>query len=205
MDYYNINAKKGIEFCWQEMKNGKLEKKITSKIIEWDNDISKWKITNYQIDSFIYNNKNENYRIITKKSEKDIHINFNEDPNKIFKQKREIQSMTTREISQFIQEEKRSGNNDLKLEIIEKTQRNSNAFSIIILTLLGFSISIKKNRGGLGLKLSLGILICFIYIFLMKFSTTLTLNGELHPQIAIWIPNILFMFISIITFRKLAY
>ncbi len=205
MDYYNVNEKKGIEFCWQEMKNGKLEKKITSKIIEWDSDISKWKITNYQIDSFIYNTKNENYRIITKKSEKDIHINLNEDPNKIFKQKREIQSMTTREISQFIQEEKRSGNNDLKLEIIEKTQRNSNAFSIIILTLLGFSISIKKNRGGLGLKLSLGILICFTYIFLMKFSTTLTLNGELHPQIAIWIPNILFMLISIITFRKLAY
>ncbi len=205
MDYYNVNEKKGIEFCWQEMKNGKLEKKITSKIIEWDNDISKWKITNYQIDSFIYNKKNENYRIITKKSKKDIHINLNEDPNKIFKQKREIQSMTTREISQFIQEEKRSGNNDLKLEIIEKTQRNSNAFSIIILTLLGFSISIKKNRGGLGLKLSLGILICFTYIFLMKFSTTLTLNGELHPQIAIWIPNILFMLISIITFRKLAY
>ena len=205
MDYYNVNEKKGIEFCWQEMKNGKLEKKITSKIIEWDNDISKWKITNYQIDSFIYNKKNENYRIITKKSKKDIHINLNEDPNKIFKQKREIQSMTTREISQFIQEKKRSGNNDLKLEIIEKTQRNSNAFSIIILTLLGFSISIKKNRGGLGLKLSLGILICFTYIFLMKFSTTLTLNGELHPQIAIWIPNILFMLISIITFRKLAY
>ena len=205
MDYYNVNEKKGIEFCWQDMKNGKLEKKITSKIIEWDNDISKWKITNYQIDSFIYNNKNENYRIITQKSQKDIHINLNEDPNKIFKQKREIQSMTTREISQFIQEEKRSGNNDLKLEIIEKTQRNSNAFSIIILTLLGFSISIKKKRGGLGLKLSLGILICFTYIFLMKFSTTLTLNGEMHPQIAIWIPNILFMLISIITFRKLAY
>ena len=112
--------------------------------------------------------------------------------------------MTTKEITDLIKKEKEIGNLDLKLEIIEKTQRTSNSFSIIILTLLGFSISSKKNKGGLGLKLSLGILMCFIYIFLMKFSTTLTLNGEMNPGFAIWIPNFLFMIISIITFKKLA-
>ena len=100
---------------------------------------------------------------------------------------------------------KKIGNYDLKLEIIEKTQRTSNSFSIIILTLLGFSISIKKKKGGLGLKLTLGISMCFIYIFLMKFATTLTLNGEIGPEIAIWMPNFLFIIISIITFKKLAY
>ena len=47
------------------------------------------------------------------------------------------------------------------------------------------------------MKLTLGILMCFIYIFLMKFSTTLTLNGEMEPQSAIWITkhNIFYNFI----------
>ena len=54
MDYYNVNEKKGIEFCWQKINNGKLEKKINSKIIEWDEENLKWKITNYKIDRFIY-------------------------------------------------------------------------------------------------------------------------------------------------------
>ncbi len=205
MDYYNVKEQKGIEFCWQTINKGKLEKKINSKIIEWDKEILKWKITDYKIDSFIYNKNNQNSKIVSNIGKESIYIDLKEDPKKIFKQKREIQSMTTKEISQFIKEEMKAGNLDLKLEIIEKTQRTSNSFSIIILTLLGFSISIKKNKGGLGLKLSLGILMCFIYIFLMKFSTTLTVNGNLSPVISIWIPNFLFIIISIITFKKLAY
>ena len=205
MDYYNVKEKKGTDFCWQKISDGKLQKKINSKIIEWDKDLLKWKITDYKIDRFEYDGEQQNSKIISNIGKKSTYIDLNEDPNKIFKQKREIQSMTTKEIKQFIKEEKKVGNLDLKLEIIEKTQRTSNSFSIIILTLLGFSISIKRNRGGVGLKLSLGILMCFIYIFLMKFSTTLTLNGDMNPEFAIWIPNILFMSISAITFKKLAF
>ena len=204
MDYYNVKDKKGVEFCWQKINNGKLEKKISSKIIQWDNEKFKWKITNYKIDSFIYKN-NRNSKIAIDIGKGSTYIDLKEDPNKIFKQKREIQSMTTKEIEDYIAKEKKIGNYDLKLEIIEKTQRTSNSFSIIILTLLGFSMSIKKKKGGLGLKLTLGISMCFIYIFLMKFSTTLTLNGEISPEIAIWMPNLLFIIISIITFKKLAY
>ena len=73
--------------------------------------------------------------------------------------------MTTKQISSYIKKERENGNYDLKLEIIEKTQRTTNLVSIIILTILGFSISIKKNKGGLGIKLTLGILLCFTYIF----------------------------------------
>ena len=204
MDYYNVNKKQGTEFCWQTFNNGRLEKKIKSKIIEWDKQKLKWKISDYKIDSFVYES-NGNSKVISSNNKKSIFINLNEDPNKIFKQKREIQSMTTVEIKKFINEEQREGNFDLKSEIIEKTQRTSNSFSIIILTILGFSISVKKNKGGLGMKLTLGILMCFIYIFLMKFSTTLTLNGEMEPQSAIWLPNMIFLIISLYTFKKLAY
>ena len=34
MDYYNVNKKQGTEFCWQTFNNGRLKKKIKSKIIE---------------------------------------------------------------------------------------------------------------------------------------------------------------------------
>ena len=204
MDYYNVNKKQGIEFCWQTFNNGRLEKKIKSKIIEWDEQNLKWKISDYKIDSFIYMG-DKNSKIISNHNKKSLLINLNEDPNRIFKQKREIQSMTSFEIKKFIDEEKKEGNFDLKSEVIEKTQRTSNSFSIIILTILGFSISVKKKKGGLGMKLTLGILMCFIYIFLMKFSTTLTLNGEMNPQSAIWLPNIMFFIISLYAFKKLAY
>ena len=187
------------------MLKKKLQKKINSKIIQWDNEVLKWKITDYKIDSFIYNKTNNNFKIVSKYDEGSLYINLNEDPNIIFKQKREIQSMTTKQISSYIKKERENGNYDLKLEIIEKTQRTTNLFSIIILTILGFSISIKKNKGGLGIKLTLGILLCFTYIFLMKFSSTLTLNGSVNPELAIWIPNFLFSMISLYSFKKFAF
>ena len=40
--------------------------------------------------------------------------------------------MTTKQISRYIKKERENGNYDLKLEIIEKTQRTTNLFSIII-------------------------------------------------------------------------
>ena len=205
MSYYNVNQKKGIDFCWQKLMKNKLQKKINSKIIKWDNEVLKWKITDYKIDSFIYNKNNDNFKIVSKYENGSIYINLKEDPNIIFKQKREIQSMTTKQISSYIKKERENGNYDLKLEIIEKTQRTTNLVSIIILTILGFSISIKKNKGGLGIKLTFGILLCFTYIFLMKFSSTLTLNGGVNPELAIWIPNFLFSMISLYSFKKFAF
>ena len=41
-------------------------KKINSKIIQWDNEVLKWKITDYKIDSFIYNKTNNNFKIVSK-------------------------------------------------------------------------------------------------------------------------------------------
>ena len=61
----------------------------------------------------------------------------------------------------------------------------------------------KKMRGGIGYKLSFGLLLCFIYIFLIKFSITLSLNGSFNPLLAVWIPNIMFFTMSIVTFKKL--
>ena len=205
MSYYNVNKKKGTDFCWQKLKEKKLQKKINSRVIQWDNEVLKWKITDYKIDSFIYNNNNDNFKIVSKYNPGSLYINLNEDPKIIFKQKREIQSMTTKQISSYIKKERENGNYDLKLEIIEKTQRTTNLVSIIILTILGFAISIKKNKGGLGIKLSFGILLCFTYIFFMKFSSTLTLNGGVNPELAIWIPNFLFSIISIYLFKKFSF
>ena len=57
---------------------------------------------NYKIDSFIYNKTNNNFKIVSKYDKGSLYINLNEDPNIIFKQKREIQSMTTKQISSYI-------------------------------------------------------------------------------------------------------
>jgi len=40
------------------------------------------------------------------------------------------------------------------------------------------------------------------YIFMMQFSTTFAIKGNLHPFVAVWIPNIVFSFIAFGIYRK---
>ena len=205
IDSYDPKRNRGYHFSLiknnAKSKND-IEKIIYSKVLEWDSKEKKWFLQYYLINEF----NNNNRKIIDSlNTNEKLYINniFNENPIELFQQKREIQSMNTNQLSSKITKEKKKGNNDLKDLIIEKNQRIAFPFSIIILTMLGFSISSKKRKGGIGYKLSFGLLLCFIYIFLMKFSITLSINGSLDPLLAVWVPNIIFFAMSLIAFKKL--
>ena len=203
IDSYDPKRNRGYHFSLiknQSKKN--IEKIIYSKVVEWYSISKKWFSQYYLINEF-----NENKRIIidSTHSSQRMYIDdlFTESPKELFQQKREIQSMSTNQLSNKINKEQKKGNYNLKDLIIEKNQRIAFPFSIIILTILGFSISSKKRKGGIGYKLSFGLLLCFTYIFLIKFSITLSLNGGFDPLLAVWIPNLVFFFMSILSFKKM--
>ena len=67
-----------------------------------------------------------------------------------------------------------------------------------VIPMIAVAIASRKIKGGIGLHLGLGILIAFTYILFMQISTTFATNGNLSPLIAVWIPNIVFMFIAVL-------
>jgi len=73
-------------------------------------------------------------------------------------------------------------------------------FSTFVLTIIGFSLSVKKHRGGLGINIMMGMLLSFSYILFQRFSTTFALGGMLSPMLAVWVPNIIFAVIAVIVF-----
>ena len=54
----------------------------------------------------------------------------------------------------------------------------------------------------MGLHLGIGIALSFSYILFQTISSTFALNGHAHPNLAVWIPNILYLFIAIYLYRK---
>ncbi|KAA6326131.1 hypothetical protein EZS27_024731, partial [termite gut metagenome] len=61
---------------------------------------------------------------------------------------------------------------------------------------IGLCISSKKIKGGMGLHLGIGLALSFSYILFQTISSTFSVNGNMPPVIAVWIPNILYALIA---------
>ena len=74
-------------------------------------------------------------------------------------------------------------------------------FAMIILTIIGVSVSSKKTRGGIGLNLGIGLLVSFSFLIVFQFFLAYGSSGALHPLIAVIIPNLIFGTIAFIMYK----
>ncbi len=112
------------------------------------------------------------------------------------------QQMTTKELNKFIKVETARGSEGLSSYYIEKYRRTASPFSAFILSIIGACIASRKVRGGNGIHLALGLVISAAYILFMQFSTTFAVKGDLHPFIAVWIPNVFFSLVAFVIYKK---
>jgi len=194
---YDVKNTKGYNCNIQKFSKNNLYSKVSAHSIYWDNNKETWKLIKYKEDIY------EDLTKISSFSGKEKEIKLNILPEEMFYQERSIKSMNYSELTQFIYNEEKRGSHLMPLYNIEKHERFSYPFSILIFTLLGFLISNQNIRGGMGYKLAIGIAICFFYIFIMKFSITLTINSNIPAFISVWTPNIVCMLITIVSFKRL--
>ena len=106
------------------------------------------------------------------------------------------------ELNDYIADEELKGSEQLVYHKIEKHKRIAFPFASIILTLIAVAIASRKTRGGIGIHLGIGILIAFTYILFMQVSTTFATNSNLHPALAVWIPNLCYMVLASVLIYK---
>ena len=100
--------------------------------------------------------------------------------------------MTTGELRTEIAKRETRGIGNLKTYEIEMHRRTADAFTIVILTLIGMAIAARKVRGGMGLHLALGIGIGAVFIVASKFSATFAQQPDVPTWFGVWIPNFIF-------------
>ncbi|MCF0174198.1 MAG: LptF/LptG family permease, partial [Bacteroidales bacterium] len=112
-----------------------------------------------------------------------------------------IQTLSYKELNEYIAIQQERGDENMKNSLIEKHQRFSLPFSAFILTLIGVSLSSHKRRGGIGWNIAIGIALSFSYILFMKFSEMFVFTGAMPVGLAIWLPNIIFAFIAAFLYK----
>ncbi|MFK8038601.1 MAG: LptF/LptG family permease [Crocinitomicaceae bacterium] len=113
-----------------------------------------------------------------------------------------VEAMNFSELNAFISSQRQKKSKLVPKYLLDKYNRIAAPFAIYILTFIGVLVSSKKSRSGTGGKLALGIILCVAYIFAMKMATVAALNVGFDPLIATWIPNFIFLVISIFLYRN---
>lgn len=195
ISYFDTSLKRGTSFVLQEIKDNRLVRNLRADALVWDTGKNKWRI-DYVVDRTIDGNK----ETITKSDS--LYINLNFKPSEFVKTEFTKDVLQTPELTELIKKEKLRGKEGINDLIVEKHRRDASPVSIILLTIIGVSVSSRKVRGGSGLHLAIGFIIASLFILTDRFSTIFSTKGDFSPILAAWMPNIIFTFVAIYLFVK---
>ena len=196
MERYENYNKTAYRFSLDKFVDKKLVAHLTAKSATYDTTtVHKWTLKNYMIREM--DGMKEK---ITKGDRLDSIIKM--EPRDFLIMKGQQETMTSSELSDYIDRQKRRGFANIKEFEIEYHKRIAMSFASFILTIIGVSLSSRKVKGGMGLYLGVGLALSFSYILFQTVSATFAINGNASPFLAVWVPNIVYTFIAIYLYRK---
>ena len=194
MESYNNTANVGYRVTLETIENTQLKSKLTSDRMAWNEEKQVW-----HMDSHVLRTFNGEQETITKGGAIDTVINlFPKDFGSTYHLE---QTFTLPELNEFIAQKKERGAEDIEIYLIEKYERYSYPFAIIILTVIGVILSARKARGGVGFQIAMGFILAFIFIIFVITSRSLAQVGDVPPMIAAWIPSIVFTGIGSLLYK----
>ena len=186
---------KGYNFTYEEFDQNAIRLKISAQTIDYNEEKKVWQL--HRFTRRVITPDNE--EIITRGEQLDTVLNIL--PRNLHQDAFVSETMSYKELRQFIKEEKLRGSSLLANYQIEQHKRLANPLGILIMTLLGVSVSCRKSTRGVGVHVFVGMGLAFSFIFLQQVSTVFSVSGGLPPVLGTWFPNIIFLIITIIMLR----
>ncbi len=194
LESYNNAMNIGYQFSLETIRNNKLVYKLKTDKITWDSTKSSWHVDVYSERQII--NGKESYK---EGIGKNLKLNLNP---KDFGNNYMLQStFTLPDLIRYIHELEDKGAENINVYQVEKYERMTYPFAVIILTMIGVVVSARKSRGGTGFQVAFGFILAAIYVLMVIVSRNFANVGDITPLVAAWIPNILFTLIGFQMYR----
>ncbi len=199
IDRFDNKTREGYDLSLDRFEGKELKSRLVASRIEYDSGYH-WVLNNYTIREF-----QGMKEIITNGSRIDTTINVI--PSDFLVSVNDFEQMDTPELYRYIKRQKAKGLANVggvsitQFEI-EYYKRFASVFSAFILTIIGASLSARKVKGGMGLNIGIGLGLSVSYILFMTVSSTFAISGTMSPMLAVWVPNIVFMFIAAYLYSK---
>lgn len=195
MSRYDNISRVGHRFSLESFdENKRLVSRLTATSIRWDT-LYNWRVMDYTIRDF-----HQDRELIDKGRQLDTIIPF--EPRDFLISVNDHEKMTSPELSDYIERQKQRGVGNIKSFEVERERRYAMTAAAFILTVIGMTLSVRKVKGGMGLNIGIGLVLSFSYILFMTITQTFALSGLTSPFVAMWIPNLIYILIAIILYRR---
>jgi lipopolysaccharide export system permease protein len=193
---YNKSTKTVNGLRLEHFTGSKIDHILDAESAIWKGDPNLWTISNFSIRTF--DGLREKYTWQPHPVDTTLDLT----PRDFIFYENQNQEMTTPELNEAINRDRGRGLTQTKGYEIEKDRRTADAFTNIIVTIIGLAVAGRKVRGGMGLHLAVGIGIGAIFILLSKFAVSFASNGSVPVMVGMWIPNIVFSLIALELVRR---
>jgi lipopolysaccharide export system permease protein len=183
---YNKNAKTLSGVRLEYFEGTKVVSILEAESVRWKAEPNRWEIPKYSVRTF--DGLREKFTQHTTPLDTAINIS----PSDFVYYANQREEMTTPELAQAIARDRGRGLPYTRSYEVEMYRRTADAFTIIILTIIGLAVAGRKVRGGMGLHLALGIGIGAAYIVFSKFTVSFATGGAMPVWLGMWLPNIAF-------------
>lgn len=192
---YDAGIKTGYRFSLESFDEDKrLRSRLTAQTIKWDTLYS-WQVVDYVIRDF-----GDARETIRKGRRLDTIIPF--EPRDFLIAVNDHEKMTSPDLSKYIERQKKRGVANIQSFQVEQQRRYAMTAAAFILTIIGMTLSVRKVKNGLGLNIGIGLVLSFGYILFMTVTQTFAISGITSAFVAMWIPNLIYILIAIILYRR---
>lgn len=195
MRFYDTTTKVGGSFFMETIKGNNVIYNLRADNITWDTAKRIWKL-NGVVERKINGLKED----VTFQFELYRKLPF--EPSDLNRDEYLQARMISPELQKRIEKERLRGSETVKDLEMENAHRTSSPVAVVLLTIIGAVLAIRKIRGGSGAHLALGFIICAVFILTDRFSTIFSTKGDLNPYLAAWIPNIIFGSLTWYLYKK---
>ncbi len=192
---YNATGKASF-LALESYDEGSMIASLEANGVALDEETNRWTAPRYITRSF------DSLGVETFTQHRNLDTLVNIDRNELGKVNELIKTMPIEELNEFREQQISKGSDSIKIIEVERHARYSYPLATFILTLIGVSLSSRKVRGGTGLHIGLGIALCFSYILCTRFFEEFAKSGTMAPGIAVWTPNIIYLFIAVYCYTK---
>jgi LPS export ABC transporter permease LptF len=122
----------------------------------------------------------------------------------LYEREKKRPSRSALSIEQLLDQLKSENKREQSASRTEINKRFSFPFACLAFAIIGVPLGVTAHRRETSVGFAMGLIVAVTYFLFVIIADTLRANPKLHPELLIWIPNVLFIVLGAFLFRRLA-